>query len=486
MKLSRIRRKRTWFCVTVGGLAGVTGLAAVGVAGGLTGRDATADASAAAQRQARPAAVAQDGKAHGKEEKEVRCDPDRLIAALVHANADGGAVLSLAKKCTYTLTANQDGNGLPLIVQPVAIKGNGATIVRAANADDFRIFEVGSGGNLKLADLTVKGGVGTTTTAGGTGTGGGGLLVQEGGRATVQHATFTFNRSTTTGGAIANYGTTKISGEDQHKTDDKGDQKDGSDKKWTEDDWSEKDASYTSIDSNSAEGTGSDHGGGGLFSSGSLSVKYTRISYNDAVNLDGGGVRVAGGTATLRNAHVDHNRAADDGGGLAVSNGATVTLERSYVTDNSGGDLGGGIFSQASVLYLRQSTVGHNFSADSGGGVFNSDGRLIADRSRINENTTLGNGGGIGNDSGGEAVFRDSEINRNRAIGASSVAGGVSNVLSDLTLTRSTIVENFSTFEPGGALNIAGTVLVDDDSTIIKNRPTNCLGTTTAVPNCFG
>ncbi|MGW5360187.1 hypothetical protein [Actinopolymorpha pittospori] len=258
------------------------------------------------------------------------------------------------------------------------------------------------------------------------------------------------------------------------------------DKKWAEDDWSDKDATYTSIDNNSAEGTGSDHGGGGLFSSGSLTVDHTRISYNDALNLVGGGVRISGGTATLRNAQVDHNWAADDGGGLAVSNDATVTLERSYVSDNSGGDLGGGIFSQASVLYLRQTTVGHNFSADTGGGVFNSDGRLIADRSRINENITLGNGGGVGNDSSGEAVIRDSEINRNRAIGVNSVAGGVSNVLSDLTLTRSTIVENFSTFEPGGVLNIAGTVLVDDDSTIIKNRPTNCVGTTTAVPNCFG
>ncbi|MBE1607016.1 hypothetical protein [Actinopolymorpha pittospori] len=63
----------------------------------------------------------------GKKVKEVGCDPDELIAALVRANADKGAKLELEAKCTYTLTAFQDDNGLPVIVQPVSIEGNGAT-----------------------------------------------------------------------------------------------------------------------------------------------------------------------------------------------------------------------------------------------------------------------------------------------------------------------------------------------------------------------
>ncbi|MEU2159129.1 hypothetical protein ABZ532_29670, partial [Streptomyces sp. NPDC019396] len=45
----------------------------------------------------------------------VECDPNELIAALVDLNADTGGTLVLAKDCTYTLTANEDENGLPEI-----------------------------------------------------------------------------------------------------------------------------------------------------------------------------------------------------------------------------------------------------------------------------------------------------------------------------------------------------------------------------------
>jgi hypothetical protein len=138
---------------------------------------------------------------------QVPCNPDDLLAAINRANADDGANLELAHNCTYTLTANQDGNGLPIITQPITIKGNEATIVRAANGNEpagFRIFNVGVGGNLTLKHLTVKGGKDTT------GQGGGGILVQAGGTAKVVHSTITLNTTTTSGGGIANRGTTTV------------------------------------------------------------------------------------------------------------------------------------------------------------------------------------------------------------------------------------------------------------------------------------
>ncbi|GAB3842871.1 hypothetical protein GCM10029963_16630 [Micromonospora andamanensis] len=97
----------------------------------------------------------------------VPCDSARLIAALVWANAEGGATLRLAEKCTYTLThafqqpdeydggirdareaadaAENPGDaeapprnpaddkaGLPVIYHGITIEGSGATIVRGS------------------------------------------------------------------------------------------------------------------------------------------------------------------------------------------------------------------------------------------------------------------------------------------------------------------------------------------------------------------
>ena len=75
-----------------------------------------------------------------------------LVAAINAANAAGGGTISLAPRCTYTLTAADNnsfgGNGLPVITTPITIAGAHATIARHS-AQHFRIFEVdGPGGSL--------------------------------------------------------------------------------------------------------------------------------------------------------------------------------------------------------------------------------------------------------------------------------------------------------------------------------------------------
>jgi hypothetical protein len=146
---------------------------------------------------------------------QVPCDADELIAALVHANAERGGTLELAEDSTYTLTAfdEVEHTGLPVIKQPITIKGNGATIVRGANAESFRILNVAEGGDLTLVDATIKGG----DADGSVSRGGGGLLVQSGGKATVKHSTITYNRTDTVGGGIVNYGITEVLGRAHEK-----------------------------------------------------------------------------------------------------------------------------------------------------------------------------------------------------------------------------------------------------------------------------
>lgn len=120
---------------------------------------------------ARAGAAKEDGPGRAVQ---VPCDQDELLGALVRANANGGGTLELAASCTYTLTGHEAGTGLPVITQPITIDGNGSTIVRAADAADFRIFDVAAGGDLRLRDLTVQGGVATSVTAAGTDPGGDG------------------------------------------------------------------------------------------------------------------------------------------------------------------------------------------------------------------------------------------------------------------------------------------------------------------------
>ncbi len=509
------RRKKIWYTAVVGGVAGATSLAAVAVVTNVAGLRSGAPAASSAQL-VRPVA---DDKADMKRADkrydsvvDVPCDPDDLIAALIHANADGGGVLKLAEHCTYTLTRSDGSNGLPPIVQPVTIKGNGATVVRAASADPFRILNVSLGGDLKLFDLTVKGGQTTESS------GGAGMLVNAGGQATTVDSRFTRNISSTVGGGIANYGITKVTGEkgygdwNKDSKDGKGsskdekswskDGKDGSDpaSAWGKDgaDWGDQSSMngewYSSVDNNTAQGGGLT--GGGIYNARFLTVDKTRLSYNNAVGPDGSGgglANISGGVAVLTKAVIDHNRAGEDGGGVATL-GGTLTFEHSYVANNATGDVGGGIYSStAASVYVQSTTVRHNSSGGNGGGILNTLGsQLVVDNSKVNENTAFGDGGGVRNSIGGDAVLRNSEIDLNKAIGASSIAGGISNSTgndSSVALTGTRVAENLATNAPGGIENnnsLANGFSVDDESVITKNRPTNCEGSPQAVPNCFG
>jgi hypothetical protein len=95
--------------------------------------------------------------------KQVPCDAFELVDAINKSNSAGGIhTLELAQGCTYELTWIEDmtngHNGLPTILTEMTINGNGATIIRADNAPNFRIFHVGSKTTLRLNNLTIENG----------------------------------------------------------------------------------------------------------------------------------------------------------------------------------------------------------------------------------------------------------------------------------------------------------------------------------------
>jgi hypothetical protein len=121
-------------------------------------------------------------------------DAAGLIAALQAAfvgPATDTTIINLQAGTTYTLTAVNNywygPDGLPPINSTVIIHGNGATLQRASNAPDFRLFYVSGGleltpGSLTMDNVTLQGGIakGGDSVGGGGGLGAGGAVFNQG------------------------------------------------------------------------------------------------------------------------------------------------------------------------------------------------------------------------------------------------------------------------------------------------------------------
>lgn len=377
----------------------------------------------------------------------VPCDPDKLIAAITAANAAGGGRLSLAERCRYTLTINLDGNGLPEILAPIKIRGSGATIVRAASAEAFRIFAVGVGGDPQLRDLRIKGGQSDGD--------GGGIFVAAGGRLRLDHVTMADNISTGDdgdGGGISNEGESTIT---------------------------------QNISANDGGGVHND-------GAGSVTIQKSVIAKNHAGDT-GGGVENDGTALKIAHSVVHGNNAVDDGGGVFACAGATL-ISHTAISGNQAGDTGGGVGHLVGVSgTMTDVTISRNTAGSTGGGiaVLGGDSTVTVADSKIVENTAVaGAGGGVwiedDGGSGNEIAIRRTAISRNQATGAGATGGGIYNGTNNtMTLTNARVVDNLANTAPGGVDN-RGTITVLGKVVIVGNRPTNCVGSPNPVPTCAG
>ncbi|WP_018221582.1 autotransporter outer membrane beta-barrel domain-containing protein [Salinispora pacifica] len=446
------RLRSRWWAL---GLVAMTGLALTTV--GVAAAPAAADAEhAPSTADERPSADDQRGKrdggkhdnrGSGKDDKKegrkgarpkgtpIPCDPDALIAAITLANARGGAVLDLAKDCTYLLTADLDGSGLPTITAPITLNGGKhTTIERAAAVDPFRIITVDTGGELTLNKLTITGG--QTDSAGGA------ILVNAGGALTTNHSTVTRNITNASGGGIANNGTARIKN--------------------------------SKIGRNSAGVNG-----GGITSSGVLEISKSRVHANTAVAVAGveslGSVRINHSTIVA-------NQAQDTVGGLFIGAGTGI-VTATHITDNHAGEAGGVLANTNTQLTLNSVTIANNTASTARGGglATNVNAAVVVEDSVIKNNYATIEGGGIYNDA--ELVLRNTTVTGNQA----DLGGGVYNTDNGiLTLFTTKIVKNIAITDGGGIFNEAnGTVVLNTatGTVVIKNRPNNCSGD---VPGCAG
>ncbi|BAU23101.1 hypothetical protein THC_0709 [Caldimicrobium thiodismutans] len=269
-----------------------------------------------------------------------------LRAAIMEANALGGGphTIILQSGQTYNLSLDPNkgdeawGSEDDLdIVAVITIQGNGATVQRNpvfnctdyGNIGAFRIFEVMSGGELTIKNLTIKNGCDKD---------GGGI--KNAGKLSIISSTITGNSASYDGGGIYNSGTLTITG--------------------------------STISGNRAF-----YYGGGIYNSGTITITSSTISGNSAygsVPPEGGGIyNTRTGTLTITSSIITGNSAGKNGGG--IYNSGTFTITNSTISGNSADWRGGGI-SNSGTLTITSSTISGNNAGFLGGGIYNDYGTL--------------------------------------------------------------------------------------------------------------
>lgn len=410
------------------GLAGAAGLAlTAAVAPGITipGVDAVGRAGADDQL----------GKSKGTP---VRCDTGRLIAEITRANAQGGAVLDLAAGCTYLLTADLDGAGLPAITTPITLNGGrNTTLKRSAAADEFRILSVEANGRLTLNHLTVTGGKISGDTDGG------GILINPGGGATIKNSKIVENVSSEgDAGGIGNLGGALH-------------------------------IEHSVVSRNTAANIG-----GAIFSIGAISINKSRFEANTA--LTGGALTVSGQLTVTRSELVGHQAA--EGGAIFILGGTTGTIADTRFAENTTTGFGGSAIAGGPLqLTVSRVTVANNTATGGGqGAIFLQGGAALVEDSVIKNNVGV-DGGGVHNL--GTLTLLRTKVTGNQA---TESGGGIFNGASgSLTLLRAKVTENVAGVDGGGIFNeVGGTVDLSTatGTTVAKNRPDNCVN----VPDCSG
>ncbi len=411
---------------------GIGGAPAIGAVDGTV--------TAADDRPGKPDRASTDNKDHeGKGTKDKRkgtpvpCDADALIAAITLANARGGAVLDLAGKCTYRLTADiDDGAGLPEITAPITLNGGkDTTITRAAAAEPFRILTVDTGGDLTLNKLKITGGQTAADEDGG------GILVNTGGNLIIDHSAITRNIASDNGGGIANNG--------------------------------------TAIVRNSTVSHNTANLAGGIVSVGVLDIRASHVSANTA--LAGVAGVFSGGTARIKRSTITANHAqVGNVGGLGVFGTGNVSDTR--ITDNTAPEGGGVVVGSGGQLTLSAVAIAGNTARTgrSGGLGIDPNASVVVEDSIIKNNAAI-DGGGIY--SFAEVVLRRTVLTGNQA---GNEGGGIYNLSSgEITLFSTKIMKNVAVTDGGGIFNQAGgTVELNTatGTTVVKNRPNNCVNVT--------
>ena len=214
------------------------------------------------------------------------------------------------------------------------------------------------------------------------------------------------------------------------------------------------------FDSNLAAG-GSGSGGGALLTSGTLIVRDTSFTDNEA-NRAGGGIEVAAGILSVSGSTFTANAAGTgtvanapapgNGGGIHTTAASFVVVRDSTFDSNTAANEGGGLWvdAVATTEVRRTDFLNNEARGDRGTGPTGNEG-----------------GGGLFNN-GGDVTVSDSLFSGNLANGAAGSGGGLLTRDGDVTVFDTRFERNAAARAGGGIEAVGGNVLVTD-STFFAN-----------------
>lgn len=203
----------------------------------------------------------------------------------------------------------------------------------------------------------------------------------------------------------------------------------------------------------------------------SLTLVGTTIRNGNVSDIGsvGGGI-VNLGTLSLKFSKVVHNQAIEVGGG--IYNGGLLLLHHTVISDNRSGS-GGGIYSFGTVRAVGSVITGN--TAVNGAGLRNDEGSAQLVKSVV-ENNIAATGAGI--DNGGTLQVKESKISGNRATGSAEFLGNGGGLLNRLNataeITDSLITRNIAADNGGGIFNDGSVTLIR--TLVILNQPNDCAG----------
>ena len=138
--------------------------------------------------------------------------------------------------------------------------------------------------------------------------------------------------------------------------------------------------------------------GGGIYSTGSLTLLRTTVSNNSDPSGDGGGIFAAGGPLTLTSSTVSGDTA-DFGAGIFTVNGVGATVSASTFTADVASSWAGGIFSSGTTTVVNSTFSGNSSGGGGvfgwGAGILENSGALSLINSTIANNSAASTGGGL-------------------------------------------------------------------------------------------
>jgi hypothetical protein len=360
----------------------------------------------------------------------VGCDVSALRAAVTTANGTTAAdTLELASGCTYTLSSSvvtsTGGNGLPIVVAPLTVNGNGAKIVRDATTGvpAFRLLFVYNT-RVALNNLTLTGGV-----LSGASQSGGGIVLYEAAAGTtslaLDHVTVSGNYVTgtnSTGGGIATAGGT-----------------------------------LTATDSTFASNFGSTGGAGLSIAATPTTVTRTAFTSNFT---NGNGGAIAANVSPLQVDHGSFNTNVANQGGAILTLGSTLAIDDSSFVQNAANNAGGIYTTQTGATVRRSAFVLNQGVVSTGAAI------VAGGTANFADDTFASNV--AGNSIGGLAVLNSAAV--------PGVANVTSSTFADSGKTAATSGGALPP-EPGsalwagasaggsGAIHVTDTIVTDTDST---------------------